>query len=58
MRVVVAAHLSDGWLAFETDREKRRLAPIPEGWMSLTDAELLELLGKAAKVKQSRRLIE
>ena len=56
--VVVKEELREGWLAFETSREKRRLTPFPDDWANLSDAELLELLGKAAAVKRSRRLIE
>jgi hypothetical protein len=47
-----------GWLAFETDGEKRRLAPIPEGWADLPDEELLALLSQATQTVNSRRLIE
>lgn len=57
-RVVVAAYLSNGWLAFETDHEKRRIGPTPRGWESMTDAQLLDLLGRAKKVRPPRRLIE
>src|SRR5689334_2877227 len=32
-----------GWLAFASSGETRRLAPIPEGWLSASDAELLVL---------------
>ena len=37
-----------GWLTFRSAAEKRRLAPIPLYWVSATDAELGELLGRAA----------
>jgi hypothetical protein len=57
-RAYVAPHLTEGWLAFETKREKRRLAPAPEGWLDLSDEDLLELLAKAKPVKSTRRLIE
>jgi hypothetical protein len=30
--VEVASEYSQGWLCFEGDGEKRRLAPVPEGW--------------------------
>jgi hypothetical protein len=36
----VATHLRHGWLAFETNREKRRLAPIPTEWESATESML------------------
>jgi hypothetical protein len=30
--VVVASEYSAGWLCFESEGEKRRLAPVPDGW--------------------------
>jgi hypothetical protein len=30
--VSVASEYSNGWLCFECEGEKRRLAPVPEGW--------------------------
>ena len=48
----VAASLPDdwkgGWLTFESGEEKRRLAPVPEGWDDLRP-ERLELLCRVAK---------
>lgn len=39
----------EGWLAFESARgEKRRLAPAPQDWESLTEQELAALCGQAA----------
>lgn len=32
-----------GWLVFECDRERRRLAPVPENWETLTEHELEQL---------------
>lgn len=41
----------NGWLCFESTSEKRRLAPIPEGW-EFRDVELLErLCSEAMPVK-------
>jgi hypothetical protein len=37
-----------GWLAFQSGPEWRRLAPIPEGWASMTARDLLGLLSRAA----------
>ena len=56
--VAVKEELRNGWLTFETTRDKRRLTPMPEGWETCSDAELLEMLDKATAVKPSRRLIE
>lgn len=30
--IEVASEYSRGWLCFESEGEKRRLAPVPEGW--------------------------
>ena len=37
-----------GWLTFEQGATRRRLVPIPEGWDSLPDSELVGLLERAA----------
>lgn len=50
--------MARGWLVFETRAEKRRLAPVPQGWELLPDAELLTLLDQAQVVGNPRRLIE
>lgn len=36
-RATVAAEFAYGWLCFETVGEKRRLAPVPEGWERADD---------------------
>lgn len=42
--------LRSGWLAFETAGQRRRLAPFPERWRSLTDLELEALLAQSRLV--------
>ncbi|MDB4870821.1 MAG: hypothetical protein JWL97_1825 [Gemmatimonadales bacterium] len=37
----IAAEFTYGWLCFETAGEKRRLAPVPEGW-DRADDETIE----------------
>ena len=49
--------LTQGWLCFERDGERRRLQPIPEGWMTLPDSELEKLL-LAARVAPLRKRID
>jgi hypothetical protein len=44
----VAAEFAAGWLCFETQGEKRRLAPVPESWDRAED-ETLEQWCSAAK---------
>ena len=36
-----------GWLVFECERERRRLAPVPEQWEALTEHELEQLCTRA-----------
>lgn len=47
-RVGVAAVFEHGWLCFESDEEKRRLAPVPAGW-DTADADQLQTWLQAAK---------
>jgi hypothetical protein len=44
-----------GWLCFESEREKRRLSPIPWGWRSVNDHDLEKLLARAEIVPAPRR---
>lgn len=38
----------DGWLTFQCEHQRRRLVPIPDGWDSLSDSELVGLLQRAS----------
>jgi hypothetical protein len=40
-RATIAPEFTFGWLCFETGGEKRRLAPVPEGW-DRADDETIE----------------
>lgn len=44
--------LQGGWLCFETEDEKRRLAPVPDEWEALEDERLRELCGEAVSVRR------
>lgn len=55
-RLRLPDHLCDGWLAFETDQERRRLVPIPSEWPQLTQAEMQELLERAEHAGAPPRL--
>ena len=46
---------ANGWLCFESADEKRRLAPIPEGWEFLDTPVLERLCGTAQHVPARRR---
>lgn len=48
-RVIVEPEYRAGWLAFQSGTEWRRFAPIPDGWETLPDRELLALLDRAAE---------
>ena len=47
-RLVIPRELADGWLAVQGTSTKIRLAPIPDGWMHLSDHELVELVARTA----------
>jgi hypothetical protein len=46
--VEVASEYSNGWLCFESEGEKRRLAPVPPGWEE-AGPDRLSMLCQAAK---------
>lgn len=58
LRPSLPGDLRQGWLAFESKTERRRLVPTPYAWDQLTEAELVELLEHAVSVGKSKRLIE
>lgn len=39
--------LTQGWLCFEREGERRRLQPVPENWTALSDPDLEKLLATA-----------
>jgi len=45
-----ATPYANGWLCFESESEKRRLAPIPAGWESGSPGEMTTLLSQAIPV--------
>lgn len=45
---------ANGWLCFESAAQKRRLAPIPEGWEFLDAATLQDLCSRAQLVPARR----
>lgn len=48
--VEVASEYSGGWLCFEGDGDKRRLAPVPEGWYEAGPDRLAAWLQAAKRV--------
>ena len=45
---VLPGDLQQGWLVFESEGAKRRLAPPPAGWDTCPEPELVELWRRAA----------
>ncbi len=48
---MIPNELRDGWLAFQGQAATLRLAPIPEGWMLLSDEQLSGLVARSAHRK-------
>ncbi len=48
----VLPELAEGWLAFESSWEKRRLAPIPPDWLELPAEALHKLCRQALFVRE------
>jgi hypothetical protein len=46
-----APGMMGGWLCFESDGDKRRLVGPPERWEEMHEAELVEMLGRAAAAR-------
>ena len=58
-RVTVGDHpprLTQGWLCFEREGERRRLQPVPEKWTMLPDSELEKLLMRAQVAPLRKRV--
>lgn len=52
-RVALPAEFEQGWLAFASNVDSRRLAPIPAEWMSLSDDALHALCVEAISTQSS-----
>jgi hypothetical protein len=49
----VAEGYDQGWLTFQCEAEKRRLAPVPVEWFELSVPQLAALLERAAPVRRA-----
>ncbi len=58
IRIALTPRLAKGWLAFESESSRRRLAPIPHEWHELPDDDLRELWRGAEQLPPRRRLLE
>ena len=47
-RLVIPRELRGGWLALQGTTGKLRVAPIPDGWMALSDDDLAVLAARTA----------
>lgn len=47
-----------GWLGFESDGERRRLAPVPAAWEEASDSQLREMLTRAHPSRPARAALE
>lgn len=57
-RVPLGAKWSDGWLAFSTAGERRRLAPYPADWIDMSAEQLEQLCARATLTPHRGRLVE
>ncbi len=54
-RGVLTAALNEGWLCFEAEEQKRRLAPIPQDWERCAVPRLEEYCVQATPVRRVTR---
>jgi hypothetical protein len=54
----MGSDLAHGWLAFESKHDRRRLAPIPEGWDTFDASALERLCAAARSIGKPRRLLD
>src|SRR5688572_5588238 len=55
-RALLRGSYAQGWLCFESRREKRRLSPIPDDWTTCDDATLESYLHEGQRVANPGRL--
>lgn len=55
IRIALTPQLARGWIAFECGDERRRVAPIPDGWEQLSDDALRELWRDAEQLPPRRK---
>ena len=59
LRIALPPRLAHGWVAFEHADERRRVAPIPDGWDQLPEGALRDLWRQAEHLPPRRKgLIE
>lgn len=50
----LGVRVPSGWLCFESQRERRRLTPIPEEWETIDLGTLKQMCAEAEPVRQGR----
>jgi hypothetical protein len=55
VRLRLPGEMKGGWLALKSESERRRIAPIPEGWLTMNDDELRELVARGTPTGRSLR---
>jgi hypothetical protein len=53
-RALLSGAYAQGWLCFESGREKRRLSPIPDDWTTCDEATLESYMNQALRVGAGR----
>ena len=56
-RTLLRGSYAQGWLCFESSREKRRLSPIPDDWTTCDEETLENYLSEAHLVSSPGRII-
>ncbi len=55
VRIKIGEQWVNGWLAFETEGERRRLAEFPADWVGFSEEDLTKLLERASPVSTRLR---
>jgi hypothetical protein len=55
LRIALPPRLAHGWIAFECNDERRRIAPIPDGWTELSEAGLRDMWRGAEQLPPRRK---
>jgi hypothetical protein len=58
VRSRLPGEMADGWLAMKSATERRRIAPIPPGWPSMSTEELRALINRGTPTGTMRRIVE
>lgn len=51
LQFALRGSLREGWLTFQHGDDRRRISPIPTGWSTTSEAELIAMLARAVPVR-------